>query len=321
MKVKLFAAIAAAMCAHGLSAGEYQTVKISNVDEELAKYTAATNGMAKHKIRFVKHNIVRPDGETTALKAPDDRRNPRLQFPVEIRRAGEYSFWVRHWRAENMRTALEFLLRAPNGECVNYTLVDRFEDMWIDKDAEGRNQFKRELRETVCQLRSVPSVVIWELFDEGRGQFDSQNLGEYVMDLDGSRLIDYASGGVDMGYGDICSVHSSGTKWKYKPDGKKRHVLLSACGYLGSRAEGHCWSGKSVAAVRFDSPQRLSFAIQELYDESIRPAEEQGLMGCIYYQLTDVENEISGFLSYDRVRCKIAPSELRRLITVSPTNE
>jgi len=204
--------------------------------------------------------------------------------------------------------------RLPGIKDSNYAFFGR-------KDAEGRNQFKRELRETVCQLRSVPSVVIWELFDEGRGQFDSQNLGEYVMDLDGSRLIDYASGGVDMGYGDICSVHSSGTKWKYKPDGKKRHVLLSACGHLGSRAEGHCWSGKSVAAVRFDSPQRLSFAIQELYDESIRPAEEQGLMGCVYYQLTDVENEISGFLSYDRVRCKIAPSELRRLITVSPTNE
>jgi len=77
------------------------------------------------------------------------------------------------------------------------------------KDAEGRNQFKRELRETVTQLVSAPSVVIWELFDEGRGQFDSQNLSDYVKDLDGSRLIDHASGGADMGIGDICSVHSA----------------------------------------------------------------------------------------------------------------
>jgi len=72
--------------------------------------------------------------------------------------------------------------------------------------------------------------------------------------------------------------------------------------------------------VRFDSPQRLSFAIQELYDESIHPAEKLGLMGCVYYQLTDVEHEISGFLSYDRVRCKIAPSELRKLTAISSEN-
>ncbi len=181
MKVKLFAAIAAAMCAQGLSAGEYQTVKISNVDEALAKYTAATNGMAKHKIRFVKHNIVRPDGETAALKAPDDRRNPRLQFPVEIRRAGEYSFWVRHWRAENMRTALEFLLRAPNGECVNYTLVDRFEDMWVDKDAEGRKFRSGE-----------PAGWIWSKVTVG-----VEFPGRYVVNI--GRNTRYVQKGMDIG--------------------------------------------------------------------------------------------------------------------------
>ena len=74
-----------------------------------------------------------------------------------------------------------------------------------------------------------------------------------------------------------------------------------------------------MAAVRFDSPQRLSFAVQELYDDCIRPAEQMGLAGCMYYQLTDVENEISGIMTYDRVRCKIAPSELRKLIAIEPT--
>ena len=181
MKVQLIAVAASAMCASGLLAGEYQTVKISNVDEELAKYTAATNGMAKHKIRFVKHNTVRPDGETAALKAPDDRRNPRLQFPVEIRRAGEYSFWVRHWRAENMRTALEFLLRAPNGECVNYTLVDRFEDMWVDKDAEGRKFRSGE-----------PAGWIWSKVTVG-----VEFPGRYVVNI--GRNTRYVQKGMDIG--------------------------------------------------------------------------------------------------------------------------
>ena len=139
MKVQLIAAVTSAMCASGVLAGEYQTVRISNVDKALAKYTATTNGMAKNKIQFVKHNLVWPDGETAALCVPKTGvRNQRLELPVEIKRAGRYSFWIRHWRSENMHTALEFLLRSPSTECVNYTLVDRIADMWTDKDAPER---------------------------------------------------------------------------------------------------------------------------------------------------------------------------------------
>ena len=52
MKVQLLAALAATMGAANLVAGSYQTVRISNVDEVLAKYTATTNGMAKNKYKY-----------------------------------------------------------------------------------------------------------------------------------------------------------------------------------------------------------------------------------------------------------------------------
>lgn len=182
------------------------------------------------------------------------------------------------------------------------------------KDAEGRNQFKREMREAVQQLRNAPSLAIWELFDEARGQFETESLSVYLDELDGTRLIDRASGGADQGFGDFRSLHAMGTKLRYRPDAKNRPTLLSACGGFGNRAEGHCWSGKSTASVLYDSPQLLAYAVQDLYEGQIGPAAEEGLLGCVYCQLTDVEDEVTGFLTYDRGLCKIAPQQLRKLI-------
>ena len=170
------------MCAPGLLAGEYQTVRITNVDKALAKYTATTNGMAKNKIQFVKHNLVWPDGETAALCVPKTGvRNQRLELPVEIKRAGRYSFWIRHWRSENMHTALEFLLRSPSTECVNYTLVDRIADMWTDKDAPER------------KFRSgKPAGWIWTKVEVG-----IEHPGRYVVNL--ARNTRYVQRGMNIG--------------------------------------------------------------------------------------------------------------------------
>ncbi len=183
------------------------------------------------------------------------------------------------------------------------------------KDADSRNQFKRELRETAQQLMNAPSVVIWELFDEGRGQFDTDSLCTYLDELDGTRLIDRASGGVDQGYGVFKSVHSLGPRLRLRADSKGRALLLSACGGLGNRTEGHCWSAKNTANVLYDSPQRLAFAVQELFDQ-IRDQAGQGLAGSVFCQLTDVEAEVTGFLTYDRKRYKIPPVHLRKMIQI-----
>ncbi len=69
----------------------------------------------------------------------------RRGFPVGFAKAGRYYFWIRHWQDEDAYNALEFLLRSPEGECVNYQLVDRPEELWTDTHAEGRT-FKADGR-------------------------------------------------------------------------------------------------------------------------------------------------------------------------------
>ena len=159
----------------------YQTVKITDVESAVAKYVTATNAAGPSKARWVKCPVLWPDGKEPGLKAPDDRKNPRLQLPVELKTTGEYHFWIRHWRNENRHTALEFLLRSPDDECVNYTLVDRFEDMWTDKDAEDRKYR--------CE---APAGWIWTKVTVG-----IEYPGRYVVNI--GRNTRYVQKGMDIG--------------------------------------------------------------------------------------------------------------------------
>ncbi len=180
MTKEAFSGLVVAMSVATALAGGYQTVKITDTASVAAKYVAATNAAPK-KARWMKSPVLWPDGKEPGLKAPDDRKNPRLQLPVEIKTIGEYSFWIRHWRMENKHTALEFLLRSPDGECVNYTLPDRFEDMWTDKDAEGR-KFRTE----------APAGWIWTKVVVG-----IEYPGKYVVNI--GRNTRYVQKGMDIG--------------------------------------------------------------------------------------------------------------------------
>ena len=187
--------------------------------------------------------------------------------------------------------------------------------MYGRKEPDSRKQHMRELREMVQTLRCSPCVVVWELFDQGRGQFDSENLKRFVDDLDGSRLIDPCSG-ADCGLGNLRSIHHSGKRFRFRVDGAGRAVVLSRCGGYGEIAGGHTVSGKPRATEIFDSPQGLLFAIETLYEDTVQPAMEAGLAGCFYSQLTDVGCEVSGLLSFDRKICKLAPRQVKKIFAL-----
>jgi len=185
------------------------------------------------------------------------------------------------------------------------------------KNLEGRAQFKREMRETAEQLRNHPSLALWTLFDEGRGQFDSETLARYLNELDGTRPIDRASGWHDQGLGPFRSLHVFKKPFRFAPDKEGRAVLLSAFGGFGHRVDGHCPPGGKTWCVRFDSPNSLEYALHTLYDEQIRPAVREGLAAAVYCQLTDVEEELEGLVTFDRRIPKLAPAVVRRIVRLA----
>ena len=185
------------------------------------------------------------------------------------------------------------------------------------REEKGRDEFREELLDMVSHLYNAPSIVTWVIFNEGWGQFDSDKCAEAVLELDSSRILDRTSGWHDQGSGELRSIHLYFDDYKHKPDKLGRCVVLSEFGGYTLPIDGHAWPGKPFGYKKFDSQEKFRRALTLLYDGQIRPACMSGLAAAIYTQLTDVENELNGLITYDRRVIKLSPADVKR-ITAMP---
>lgn len=185
--------------------------------------------------------------------------------------------------------------------------------LFARKSKEGRNQYYKELEEMIRQLMNVVSLSLWVPFNEGWGQFDAKKAVSKIEQLDKSRLIDHASGWHDQKIGGLLSLHVYFKKYRYKPDKLGRAVVLSEFGGYNLRIDGHAFNEKDFGYKRTKSKGELLTSIEKLYNEQIIPAKEKGLSACVYTQLTDVEDELNGLISYDREQIKLPVGQLKRI--------
>ena len=186
------------------------------------------------------------------------------------------------------------------------------------KDEKGRAEFREELLDMVSHLYNSPSIVMWVIFNEGWGQFDSDKLAEAVEEIDPTRLIDRASGWHDQGTGELRSIHLYFDDYKYKPDKAGRCVVLSEFGGYALPIPGHSATEKPFGYKKFDSQEKFRRALTLLYDGQVRPASMQGLAAAVYTQLTDVETELNGLITYDRRVIKLSPADVKKLAAIPP---
>ena len=181
------------------------------------------------------------------------------------------------------------------------------------QDENGRRHFDAELTELVEQLRNVPSIVLWCPFNEGWGQFDAKKAVERIQKLDPDRLIDHASGWHDQGIGQLQSLHVYFYRYRFRPDRKKRAVILSEYGGYNLKVRGHSWNNKNFGYRTLRDPEALLAAYEELITGQIVPAMEQGLSAAVYTQLSDVEDEVNGLWTYDRMVQKLSTAAIRNI--------
>lgn len=184
------------------------------------------------------------------------------------------------------------------------------------KDEKGRKQYLAELREMINALYNCPCVAMWVPFNEGWGQFDAKKVCNFIWKMDQSRTIDHASGWHDQKFGEIKSWHVYFKKYHFTPDDYNRAVVLSEFGGYNHRVEGHCYNKKDFGYKRFDSVNSYMFALRDLYKGEIVPAWEEGLSAAVYTQLSDVEDELNGLVTYDRRKVKIAPELMRGIVKI-----
>lgn len=183
-------------------------------------------------------------------------------------------------------------------------------------DAIARASYYTELTELIAQLYSCPCICTWVLFNEGWGQFDAAAAADYARKLDPSRIIDHASGWHDQKVGKLQSLHVYFRPYHFKKDRLGRAVALTEFGGYTLAVPGHTWGKKRFGYKPLRDEASLADAFRRLYEQQIIPAKETGLAASVYTQLSDVEDECNGFVTYDRKVVKL-PKQLVREISLS----
>lgn len=192
-------------------------------------------------------------------------------------------------------------------------LKDSHYKWFAREDEEGRRQYYRELEEMIRHLYNVVSIAMWVPFNEGWGQFDAGRAVQHILKLDTTRTIDHASGWHDQKIGDIKSLHVYFRKYHFRPDKLRRAVVLSEFGGYNYRVNGHTFGKKDFGYKRFDTAEELLKAYQDLYENEILPAKKEGLCAAVYTELTDVEDELNGLITYDRKVIKLPVEKIKEI--------
>lgn len=176
----------------------------------------------------------------------------------------------------------------------HYSLLSR-------KNKAARDFWEKECSDMIQYLKFFPSIAIWVPFNEGWGQFDTVRITEMIRQLDPTRPIDSASGWFDQNCGDFVSVHNyfrplsvSVKKWE------NRAFFLSEYGGYACPVKGHTSVDRIFGYKRYESAAEFRSAYEDLIQKSLFPLKKQGLSGAVYTQLSDVEEEVNGILTYDR---------------------
>lgn len=182
-----------------------------------------------------------------------------------------------------------------------------------------RKSYEKEMEETIKLLYNSPSVVMWVLFNEGWGQFNSEAMYKKAKELDPTRTIDHASGWFDMKQGDVKSLHIYFTSFRFKRD-KERPVVISEFGGYALGIGGHTMCDKSYGYRSYRTKEAFSKAYERLYTKKIAAQLKRGLCASVYTQVSDIEEEINGLLTYDRKVLKIDENvvhKMNKLLTYS----
>ena len=187
--------------------------------------------------------------------------------------------------------------------------VQRLNDKGLNRDETTRKNFLRSMEDTARLLGNHPCVCLWTIFNEGWGQFEADAAFERLKSLDPSRFVDSTSGWFRQKKSDVESLHIYFVEPKLGT-GPLPQLLSEFGGYVW-KDPAHSFNLDKTYGYRiFRERDAFVSALRELY-RSLIPLKQRGLCGAIYTQVSDVEDETNGLLSFDRRVQKVRPEELR----------
>jgi beta-galactosidase/beta-glucuronidase len=173
-----------------------------------------------------------------------------------------------------------------------------------------RATFAREGRWMIDALRAHPSIVMWVVFNEGWGQHDTQWYAREVKAYDPSRLVNVATGENSEGASDIVDTHEYGDTLHMAPTEKGRAVVIGEFGGVATDVAGHLWRTHDTGGeLRASDVTKLWDKYRDLLAQ-VASLKARGLSAAVYTQVSDVEAETNGLMTYDRAVVKL-PAEVQ----------
>ncbi len=203
-----------------------------------------------------------------------------------------------------------------NNGVYNYVLDTVFPNFGLrgfDRIENGRpsvrKNFKNAMIATVKHLYNHQCICYWTVFNEGWGQFDADGAFRVLKKYDTSRFTDATSGWFKRKESDVESLHIYFKKLFLGNDKERPQVISEFGGYVYKNAE-HSFNKLNTYGYKIYNTQNdFVTGLRKLYEDEVLPLVEQGLCATVYTQVSDVEDETNGILTYDRKISKVEPGD------------
>ncbi len=230
-----------------------------------------------------------PDGIYTA---PTDEA---LKYDLEMIKAFGFNMIRKHIKVEPQRwyywaDKLGLLVWQDMPSINSYTSMPQP----IDQVA-----YKNELKKMIETHWNSPSIIMWVVFNESQGQHNTVDLVNMVENLDPSRLVNQASGGGWHGVGDVYDWHSYPAP--VCPESTSQALACGEYGGIGLEIENHTWSDGYFGYVTVANAEEMMSDYEKYADQLVIYKTNEGLSAAVYTEITDVEIELNGLMTYDRI--------------------
>ncbi len=248
-----------------------------------------------------------PDGLYTP---PSDEA---MKYDIGMLKKMGFNMLRKHVKVENRR----FYYHTDRiGMLVWQDMPSGDEYIWGDKPdiakshADSAN-FINELTRMIETKFNHPSIVMWVVYNEGWGQYNTSAVTDYAAALDTTRLVNSASGWTDRGTGHVLDIHHYPDPVAPKAE-KTRASVLGEFGGLGLPVQGHTWEQKNWGYEKMGDSTALLRKYEEFYTAVRQMVIDKGMSASVYTQTTDVETETNGLMTYDRKVDKMGYANVRK---------
>ncbi len=177
-------------------------------------------------------------------------------------------------------------------------------------NARRRRQFESDSEATVDLLYNHPSVCYYTIFNEGWGQYDADENYRRLNVYDPSRIWDTTSGWFAEMESDVVSEHIYFKRIALKGQ-PERPIVLSEFGGFSCRIDGHCFNlDKNYGYTSYNGVKEFEDALVRLYENEVIPAIGCGLCAAVLTQVSDIEDETNGLVTYDRQVVKVGAERM-----------